>query len=150
MDTSATGRDHDVVNRELRAGLPALAGVLAFGAGHVAITLMTASGVTQTGPTSYYTEFGNPEWWMAGFLLAIPVALASWLHPKLTTWFIIAALIPECVLPQLVVQRAVAAGWGDPMLSFGYLYPAFMVPLFIVAGSLGRRSGTRRSTEPAV
>lgn len=147
MDTTATTRDHERVNRELRTGLPALTGVLALSAGHVAVTLATASGVTQVGPTSYHTEFGNPEWWIAGFLLAFPVALASRFHPRLTAGFVIAALVPQFALPQLVIQRAIAAGWGDPMLGMGYLYPLLMTPFIAFPGYLaGRR---RRPSRPA-
>lgn len=112
-------------------------------AGLVAMALGTASGVTQVGPTSYETEFANSAWAAAGFLLLVPVGAASWVHPGCTPFFILAAIAPQAALPQLQSDRAIAAGWGDPLPGLGYLTVILMVVLFASAGVAGAIAGIR-------
>lgn len=125
-----------------------LVGVVALSAGLVALSLLTASGITQVGPTSYHTEFANESWWMAGFLLAVPLFLASMRYPRWTVAFVVAALIPQVILPTVVVERYASTRWGDGLEFLGYLAPVLMVPLFAGLAAAGALLGRHRQRRP--
>jgi hypothetical protein len=125
------------------AGLT-LVGVLGLSTMLVVLALRTAGGITYLGGTSYQTEFANPRWWDAGFILFAPIFLASWRHPRLAAVYVIAALGPQVVLPAVVAHRYAVTGWADGLEIFGYLFPLLMAPLFSVAAALGAVVGKRR------
>jgi hypothetical protein len=135
---------------DLVSAVSTLLGVLGLSTILVVLSLQTASGITYLGGTSYQTEFANPAWWIAGFLLFIPVCVASWRHPRLAPGYVIAALGPQVVLPAVVVHRYAVTGWDDGLEALGYLYPILMLPLFFAAAALGSVLGKRRQrTEDA-
>ncbi len=125
-----------------------LVGVLALSAGLAALSLLTASGITQVGPTSYHTEFANPTWWYTGFLLAVPLFVASMRYPRFAVAFVVAALIPQVILPAVVVDRYASSRWGDGLEYFGYLIPILMVPFFAGVATFGALLGRSRRRPP--
>ncbi|MFI7577450.1 hypothetical protein [Micromonospora sp. NPDC049497] len=110
----------------------------------VVLALQTASGVTHLEGSSYNTEFAEPTWWLAGFLLFVPVYLASRRYPKLAVVAVIAAVGPQFALPAVVVDRYVEGGWGDGLEGFGYVLPILMTPVFAVAAAAGAAIGWRK------
>lgn len=125
------------------AGLSLLC-VLGLSTTLVVLALRTAGGVTYLGGDSYRTEFANPKWWAAGFLLFVPVYLVARRHPALAFISVIAALGPQVVLPVVVVHRYVVTGWADGLESLGYLYPILMSPVFSAAAVAGAVVGKRK------
>jgi hypothetical protein len=119
------------------AATGALVGVLLVSAGLVAASLYTASGITQLDAGSYHTEFANPVFWYCGFLLALPIGWAAWRYPRFAAGFVIAALVPQFVLPAIVVERYRTSGWGDGLEYLGYLFPMLMTTLFIAVAAGG-------------
>jgi len=124
------------------AGL-ALFGVLGLSVLLVVLALGTADGVTYLGESSYRTEYANLWWWEAGFLLSVPICLASWRHPRLAAVYVVVALGPQVVLPVVVAHRYAASGWGDGLEALGYVFPVLMTPLFSAAAVLGVVIGRR-------
>jgi hypothetical protein len=125
------------------AGLT-LVGVLGLSTLLVVLALQTAGGIRYLGGMSYQTEFANPRWWEAGFILFAPVFLASWRHPRFAAVYVIAALAPQVVLPVVVAHRYAVTGWGDGLETLGYLFPILMAPLFSATAVLGAAAGKRR------
>ncbi|GIE74110.1 hypothetical protein Aph02nite_00600 [Actinoplanes philippinensis] len=123
--------------RDLRTRPPALTVVFALSVAHVVTTLAAASGVTRTGPSDFHVELADPNLWPAGFLLAVPVAVACWHSPAITSRIILSAAVPQFVLAALVALRDIAGGWNDPLIVFGFLYPILMTPVFAAFGGLG-------------
>jgi hypothetical protein len=128
----------------------ALLGVLGLSALLIVLALGTAGGVTYLGGTSYRVEFANTGWWEAGFLLSVPICLASWRHPRLAAVYVVVALGPQVVLPVVVAHRYAASGWGDGLEALGYVFPILMAPLFAAAAVLGVVIGRRTQRTQAV
>ncbi|MEU4333926.1 hypothetical protein AB0F59_04795 [Micromonospora lupini] len=124
------------------AGLAPLC-VLLISTALVVLALQTATGVTYLGGTSYETEFANPTWWMAGFFLFLPIYLVSYRYPKHAAISVVAALVPQFVLPTVVVHRYVDGGWGDGLESLGYVAPILMTPMFAATAAFAAWHGRR-------
>ncbi|MCF0096648.1 hypothetical protein B0E54_05515 [Micromonospora sp. MH99] len=110
----------------------------------VVLALLTATGVTHVSGSSYKTEFAHPLWWQAGFFLFVPVFLSSYLYPKRAAASVVAALVPQFVLPTVVVYRYVHGGWGDGLEIFSYVPPILMTPQFAAMAAFGAWLGRRR------
>ncbi|MEV4283839.1 hypothetical protein [Actinoplanes xinjiangensis] len=85
------------------------------------------------------TEFVDFSWWMAGFLVFLPVGIAAYLKPDAVGPILVAALLPQMMLPTVLIARSIATKWGDGTEFFGYLYPALMALLFSLAAGIGTR-----------
>jgi hypothetical protein len=93
------------------------------------------------GESSYRTEFANPVWWWAGFLLVVPVYMVSRRHPRAAVVCVIVALAPQFALPTIVIDRYADTGWGDGLEGSGYVAPVLMTLLFAVAAAFGYSAG---------
>lgn len=90
----------------------------------VVLALQTATGVTYLGGSSYNTEFANPTWWLAGFLLFVPIYLSSRRYPRHAAISVVAALVPQFALPTVVVYRYTAGGWGSASSTSATCFPS--------------------------
>ncbi|GAA1594565.1 hypothetical protein [Actinoplanes couchii] len=124
-------------------------GLALVSAGLVALSLWTASGVKQIGPTSFETEFAQPGWGCSALLLVIPIFLAAWRHTRFMALMAAAALIPQFIGAGLVIDRTVAAGWGDGMTGFAWILPLGFTPFFFGAALIGAEVG-KAYRRPAV
>jgi hypothetical protein len=154
LDTSLCAEDAPLVDEHRRARAPEPLGLaLAWRAQLwifllsivlVALASLTASGVTHLANSSYHTEFANPILWQAGFLLFVPIYLASRHYPNFAFISVIVALGPQFALPAVVVCRYTNEGWSDGLEYLGYLYPILMAPLFAAAAAVGATAGRHK------
>lgn len=139
--TSATGTRRTA---PLRAAVTlVLLGAAA--AGLAALSLGTASGVTHLGGDSYHTEFVS-AWWVAAWLLVVPVFLLARWWPLLAVPATVVAAVPQFVVAHESVVRTRAAGWGDGLETLGYWWAAAMAFGFACAAlvAVGTRSWWRQ------
>jgi hypothetical protein len=102
-----------------------------------ALALVTASGVTQTGPENFKTEFVNPIWWNAGWLLVVPVFFGARAHPKAAWPLVLCAGLPQFVVAYVVVQRYRDSGWSDGLEVLSYVQAAAMAIAFLAVALIG-------------
>ncbi len=112
-----------------------------------AVSLATASGVTQVSRWDFDTEFADPLWWNLGWLLVVPVFFVAraW---RDVGWLLLSGLcpaVPQFVIAAVVVRRYADTGWGDGLEYLAYAQAAVMTLAFLLAALLGYL-GARRAT----
>ncbi|MEV4283830.1 hypothetical protein [Actinoplanes xinjiangensis] len=122
-----------------------LAGVLVLSSTLAVLALLTASGVTRTGPDSYKAEFTRPEWVWAGLLLVVPLFFAARRHPDFKGFFALAALLPQYLQTVAEQDEYAAAGIGHGTSGIGLIWPLMLTPLFIWVVCHGGDQAAKRS-----
>lgn len=120
-----------------------LVGTAALATALATLSLGTAFGVVHLGGDAYATEFAQPGWWAAGWLLVVPVGLLGWVRPGLAPLGVLAAAVPPFVVAYVSEQRALDSGWSQGLDVFGYIYAAAMTLGFVGAACCGRSLGRR-------
>lgn len=82
------------------------------------LALTTASRVVHLGGSSYETEFVEPGWWLAGWVLVVPVFLAARAHRILAAPAALLAAAPQFLLARAVVVRASTRGGATRCLAW--------------------------------
>lgn len=123
----------------------ALAAVTGVAAGLTAVSLATASGVTQVSEHDFRTEFANQLWWNLGWLLVIPVFFLS-RSKRSAGWLLLCGLcpaVPQFIVAAVVVRRYAVSGWGDGLEYLTYVQSVAMTLAFLIAAVAGYLSTAR-------
>lgn len=90
--------------------------------------LVTATGVTYLGDSSYDTEFIALSWSWSWLLVLIP-GVAAWFRPLLAWLLGFVVVVPQIVAAAVTVGRYTTSGWGDGLEGLSFLLPIGMTVL---------------------
>lgn len=101
------------------------------------LSLANVDGVVHLTDTDYTSEFADMEWWYATFLLAIPIFFGAWAGVWTAPFAVVVSTAAVYHIADTNVERDLASGYGDPLMTLGYVYVVVEGILFFGAAAAG-------------
>ena len=79
----------------------------------------------------------NSDWWLAAYLLAVPVFVVAHRYPRLAVIGAVIVAVPQWATAHIYFTRFVETGWGDGLEGLAYFDAALRTVLFAGAAALG-------------